>query len=137
MFINEFLDLIGIKRYSDNENWIVTAEKGAIHILLKRESPHAVVVIENKSNYAVDQENQIYRYWHQEIYKAIQSKNLPEGYIQNPPKEKYQLIYLAPIYWKMPAENSLSRPDYLTVDLPQIVPMEIQVKVLRKLLYNG
>ena len=126
LFLNVFLDMLKIKRDSDSENWIVTAEKGRIDVLLKRVQPHSVVVIENKSNYATDQENQLYRYWHKEIYKTICNKHLPKEYIQKPPDYFYQLIYLSPAKWKIPSNNSLMKPLGWTedLDLPDTVPLQ-------------
>jgi hypothetical protein len=124
LFLNIFLDLLGIKRLSDNENWVVTAEKGRIDVLLKRIHPHSVIVIENKSNYAGDTENQLYRYWYREIYKAIGNIHLSEDYILNPPEEYYQLIYLTPTNMKVPSNNSLSRPIGWDIKLPKVVPLK-------------
>jgi hypothetical protein len=124
LFLNIFLDQLKIKRFSDSENWIVTAEKGRIDILLKRVQPHSVIVIENKSNYATDQENQLYRYWHQEIYKTICNRHLPDYYITKPPDNFYQLIYLSPAHWKIPSNNSLIKPTYWDKDLPKEVPLK-------------
>jgi len=131
LFLNVFLDLLKIKRITDNENWIVTAEKGRIDLLLKRNHPPSVVVIENKSNYAVDQENQLYRYWYQEIYSSIISRHLPEEYILNPPEDYYQLIYLSPTHWKIPTNNSLTKPQNWGADLPDEVPI-----MTKQLLFN-
>lgn len=124
LFLNIFLDLLGIKRLSDKENWVVTAEKGRIDILLKRIHPHSVIVIENKSNYAGDTKNQLYRYWYREIYKAIGNIHLSEDYILNPPEEYYQLIYLTPTNMKVPSSNSLSRPIGWDIKLPKVVPLK-------------
>ena len=123
LFLNIFLDLIGIQRFRDDENWIVTAEKGRIDILLKRSNPHSVVVIENKSNYAVDQSHQLYRYWYQEIYKPIKERQLAVDYILNPPSDFYQLIYLSPSYTKVASDNSLRKPSNWSGDLPSLVPL--------------
>ena len=124
LFLNVFLDLLEIKRFSDNENWIVTAEKGRIDVLLKRVQPeHSVVVIENKSNYANDQNHQLYRYWHQEIYKTICERHLPRDYVLNPPECFYQLLYLSPEHWKIPSTNTLTKPADWSNDLPQQVPL--------------
>ena len=85
LFLSEFLDLIGIEGFPNQERWFVAVERGNIHILLKRVKPvHSVVVIENKSNYAIDQPNQLYRYWHQELYTKIVNKNMPSDYISKP-----------------------------------------------------
>jgi hypothetical protein len=124
LFINAFLDLLNIKRFGSQENWMVTAEKGRIDILLKRNHPHSVVVIENKSNYAIDQENQLYRYWHNEIYNTIRKRHLPSDYILNPPDQYYQLIYLSPSHWKIPSNNSLKKPKNWANDLPDEVPLK-------------
>jgi hypothetical protein len=126
LFLNIFLDMLNINRYHDYENWVVTAEKGRIDILLKRIQPHSVIVIENKSNYAIDQENQIYRYWYQEIYSTIRNKNFPENFILNPPSEFYQLIYLSPSPEKIINEISISRPLDWDEELPKKVPMQIK-----------
>lgn len=124
LFLNVFLDLLKIERISDNENWIVTAEKGRIDILLKRVQPHSVVVIENKSNYADDQNHQLYRYWYQEIYKTISERHLPQDYILNPPEHYYQLLYLSPEHWKIPTTNTLTKPAEWDNDLPKEVPLK-------------
>jgi len=126
LFLNIFLDMLNIKRYHDHENWVVTAEKGRIDILLKRVQPHSVVVIENKSNYAIDQENQIYRYWYQEIYSTICNRNLPDNFILNPPGDFYQLIYLSPSPEKIINEISISKPLDWEKELPEKVPMQIK-----------
>ncbi len=124
LFLNVFLDLLKIKRFSDNENWIVTAEKGRIDVLLKRLQPHhSVVVIENKSNYANDQNHQLYRYWHKEIYKTICERHLPKDYILNPPECYYQLLYLAPEHWKIPSTNTLTKPAEWDNNLPNEIPL--------------
>ena len=133
LFLNVFLDLLKIKRFSDNENWIVTAEKGRIDVLLKRVQPqHSVVVIENKSNYATDQNNQLYRYWYQEIYKTISDRHLPKDYILNPPECYYQLLYLSPEHWKIPSTNTLTKPAEWNNDLPKEVPLKA-----KHLLFSG
>ncbi len=124
LFLNIFLDELGIERLRNDENWIITVEKGRVDILLKRVAPHSVVIIENKSNYAIDQQNQLYRYWYQEIYNAIKTRNLSEEYLKNPPEKYYQLIYLTPAYFKVPIQNSLERPANLSADLPKLIPLE-------------
>jgi len=123
LFLNIFLDLLKIERFHDQENWIVTVEKGRIDILLKRLHPHSVIVIENKSNYAPDQNHQLYRYWYQEIFRSICERQLPKEYIINPPERFYQLLYLSPDYWKIPNTNTLKKPCEWDEDLPNTVPL--------------
>ncbi len=131
LFLNLFLKSIDIDE-PENGNWIVTAEKGRIDILLKRFDPHSVVVIENKSNYAIDQENQLYRYWFQEIfYPTRHEKNI---YFAQKNPRRYQIIYLTPDSEKFPSENTLSRPSswgewcFNGITLPDKIPMEIKIK---------
>jgi hypothetical protein len=123
LFLNIFLDKLGIENPNKGKNWVVTAETGRIDILLKRTHPHSVVVIENKSNFAVDQPNQLYRYWYQEIYTPL--KNQPGGTekILNPPPQSYRIVYLSPEHWKRPSTQSLQKPDGWDEALPPAVPM--------------
>ena len=50
--------------------WRVATEENRVDLLLSRSIPFGMVVIENKSNWAVDQPNQLYRYWYRTIYRA-------------------------------------------------------------------
>lgn len=107
--------------------WNVTAEVGRIDLLIERKRPESIIVIENKSNWAYDQNNQIYRYWYQAIFSK--TKETDESfYAVN--SGKYQIIYLAPQIHKEISENSLSRPrnnsKYDHSILPATVPMEIK-----------
>jgi len=123
LFLNVFLDLLKIERLNNNENWIVTAEKGRVDVLLKRTQPHSVIVIENKSNYATDQNHQLYRYWYQEIYKTIRERPSSDDLILYPPERFYQLLYLSPEHWKIPNTNTLTRPAGWDNTLPEKVPL--------------
>lgn len=123
LFLNLFLKRIGIE-FSENDNWIVLCNREYVDILLKRNNPHAVVIIENKSHGAVDQEHQLYRYWKKAIYDEIKVKNLSKDFINKPPDEKYQIVYLTHGSWKTPDEKSLMRPDYFAKDLPEKLPMK-------------
>jgi hypothetical protein len=122
LFLKSFLKLLDIEVF-ENDNWIVTAETGRIDILIKRQNPHTVIVIENKSNYAIDQENQIYRYWYQEIYTTNKKQIKPID-----PKN-YRIIYLTPAEWKIPNEYSLSKPKNQGYedDLPITVPITPEI----------
>jgi len=119
-FLLSFLNKIGIEN-PEYGQWIVTAEKGRIDVLLKRIDPHSIVVIENKSNFAVDQNNQLYRYWYQEIYYP--NRHRPIEYTGNHP-EKYQIIYLTPADWKQPTSNTSERPKQWPLNLPERMPIE-------------
>jgi hypothetical protein len=129
LFLNEFLDLLSIKRTSDTDNWIVTAEKGRIDILLKRVDPHSVIVIENKSNYAIDQENQLYRYWYQEIY--IKTKEVDSSFYEKN-RNRYRIIYMTPNLFKYPDIQSKQKPKdegwTKIIGLPDKMPIECEIK---------
>lgn len=123
LFLNSFLTRLGIE-HSNSDHWVVTAETARIDILLRRATPHSVIVIENKSNFAYDQENQLYRYWYQQIYQPILQKKINPEYLTTPPSKFYQLVYLTPAHWKAPTLNSLSKPNEWGGELPSIVPMQ-------------
>lgn len=123
LFLHSFLKKIGIECPEDGP-WIVTAEKGRIDILIKRNYPHSVVVIENKSNFALDQNNQLYRYWYREIYYPNKEKEI--DYTPMHP-EKYQIIYLTPTDGKQPNQNTISIPESWSVlfpALPKVMPLQ-------------
>lgn len=130
LFLTEFLRLLGI-RESPNEHahpWVVTAETGRVDVLLRRAHPHSVVVIENKSNYALDQPNQLYRYWHQQIYLPQLAQHRPAAELADPPKDRYRVLYLSPATWKQAEAHSLQKPQQgkeWGADLPPVVPRGI------------
>jgi hypothetical protein len=130
LFLTEFLRLLGIRNCSDEKAhpWVVTAETGRVDVLLRRAHPHSVVVIENKSNYALDQPNQLYRYWHQQIYLPQLAQHRPAAELADPPKDRYRLLYLSPASWKQVEMHSLSKPlqgKEWGAELPPVVPMGI------------
>lgn len=135
LFLNLFLKKLEIIN-PESGNWKITAEIGRIDVLLVRErDPHSVIVIENKSNNAVDQNNQLYRYWYQEIY--VPNKNIAfakkETYEDAIIKSRYKIIYLPPDDSKMPQEFSLKKPDYLTDSiLPDEIPIKYEHRTFKK-----
>lgn len=129
LFLKEFLFQIGIN-VGKTDKWIVTAEIGRVDILIKRKHPHAVVIIENKSNFANDQLNQIYRYWYKEIFLATVRLSIPIEKTKN--NKNYQIIYLTPADWKKPTKNSLSKPDGYPDLLLSEVPIEPTIWLFEK-----
>jgi len=131
-FLIKFLNILGILN-PEKGIWHITAEKeGRIDVLLRRDNPHSVIIIENKSNWASDQPNQLYRYWYRAIYSRTNESD--ENFYLNH-KDKYQIIYLPPNENKTYDSNSKSRPaihngfcDKATFDkLPLEVPMGIKI----------
>jgi hypothetical protein len=128
-FLIDFLQLLEVENPAAG-TWFVTAEEGRIDILLKRNNPHSVIIIENKSNWATDQPNQLYRYWYQEIFNS--TKNIDyKFYIEN--KNKYQIIYLPPNEYKNYEEQSITKPkEWSEKNLPNKIPMDIKILYFNK-----
>ncbi|RXK61600.1 hypothetical protein ESA94_00875 [Lacibacter luteus] len=123
LFLLSFLQKLGIE-FPEQGQWTITAEKGRIDVLIKRQHPHSVIVIENKSNYAGDQPNQLYRYWYREIYYP--NRHRENDYSKHHP-EKYQVVFLTPADWKQPSENTTLRPNNWDTSLPTIMPLETKI----------
>ena len=119
LFLRMFLEKLGFN-YEEGSKWNVTIESQRIDILIWRENPHSVVIIENKSNDAKDQENQIYRYWHKSIYYKNEGNPLKYSDSQN-----YKIIYLVTSDGKLPADQSLKRPSDWSLELPERIPQEL------------
>ena len=126
LFLQPFLRRIGI---ADPEKgvWVVTPEKERVDIMLKRREPNSVVIIENKSNGADDQPNQLYRYWHKEMFRNPQYGDDKTDY--------YKIVYLPGDESKTPCENSLEKPkDADGYDIPvtqkehENLPIKIPLK---------
>lgn len=127
LFLKNFLERLNILNPQSN-NWTVTAEKGRIDILLTRVNPHSIVIVENKSNRAVDQQFQLYRYWYHQIHK----RKYQIDYATDEYKQKYQIVYLTPHHSKIPTDNSLSKPDISYglpdhLNLPDKIPIEPKI----------
>lgn len=85
-FLMKFLEMAGIENPLEG-TWYAMAEIGRVDVMLKRSNPHSVIIIENKSNWAADQSNQLYRYWYENMYA-------PERETYN--SSRYKIIYLSP-----------------------------------------
>ena len=118
-FINLLLERINVP-YKVTDVWQSTAEKGRVDVMLKRFHPHGVVIIENKSNWANDQPNQLYRYWYENIHRSEEDCH-PDYYARHP---EYKVVYLIPNKDKVLSDNSIQRPIDYPKDLPEILPME-------------
>jgi len=121
-FLVDFLTSLHIEK-PDEGSWRVVTEQGKIDILLERIHPKSVIIIENKSNWASDQSNQLYRYWHQAIY-AKTREVCKDFYSKN--NDRYQIIYLVPNAGKQLPEQSYLRPNDWDVNLPETIPMKIK-----------
>lgn len=119
LFLSLFLKHLGIE-INEEEEWITSAEIGRVDVMLKRFHPHSVVLLENKSNWAGDQPNQLYRYWYQNIHHKDEDR-FPEYYKNHP---EYQIVYLVPNENKSLSDNSIERPLDYPLDLPNILPIK-------------
>ena len=79
-----------------------------------------IIIIENKSNWADDQPNQLYRYWFYGIY-------LPQKNFADESECYKRILYLSPSDFKYPSDQTLKRPDDFEVTLPETVPIPIDV----------
>jgi hypothetical protein len=131
LFLKSFLKLLDIE-VTEKDNWIVTAETGRVDVLLRRHHPHTVVVIENKSNYAGDQENQLYRYWYQEIYLPNHKRYGEKTVEETTNNKNYQIIYLTPAEWKVPSDNTILRPKGYDIHLPDEIPITPKIWLFNK-----
>lgn len=122
-FLIEFLKLLHIQ-HPEQGRWNISREKGKIDILVHREEPESVIIIENKSNGARDQPHQLYRYWYHVIYSKTKSAQ-PDFYQSH--SDQYQILYLIPKSWKYPEEQSITRSSDLQEPLPERLPMKIQI----------
>lgn len=116
LFLSAFLEYIGFEK----EEWIITTEEGRVDVLLRRLNPLGAVIIENKSNWAEDQPNQLYRYWYENIHKRKEDSDT-DYYSKHP---EYKIVYLVPDKAKQINDNSKTRPIDYPIDLPDRLPME-------------
>ncbi len=105
-FLHLFLKQLGISDFQDNV-WKVYAEKGNVDILITSEYPtKKTIIIENKSNWAPDQENQLFRYWYENIFIYNNcDTDLACNYQNN------RVIYLSPHEDKIYTPNSITNPN--------------------------
>lgn len=121
LFLNEFLNHLEIN-CDEDDIWEVSAEKNNIDILLKRTYPRkSTIIIENKSNWADDQDNQLYRYWYNEMYDSNKDYDNAETFLEKDDR----IIYLAPNEYKLYETSSLSKPDYYDCKISSLNPSYI------------
>lgn len=117
LFLNRFLKKVGVS-HSEYDTWGVLVERGNIDICLRRTTPPGVVVIENKSNWAVDQDSQLYRYWYRSIYTHPARKDSD--------RDNFKVVYMTPDEKKKPQSNSLTKPNdgKVPADAPERMDMD-------------
>ena len=119
-FLHLFLEMLGIKDFKENK-WNVYAEKGNVDILITSNYPDKkTIIIENKSNWAKDQDCQMYRYWYQNIFKNNNNDIQTSFNTDN-----NRIIYLSPGEDKCYTPNSISRPESGYEDCIEILDEKI------------
>jgi hypothetical protein len=103
-YLTIFLEMLGISNPLEGI-WTITAEKGRVDVRLTRNNPRSVIIIENKSNWAGDQSNQLYRYWYQNIHRC-DDDCFSEYYMD----KDFRIVYLVPKKEKEISDNSLCKP---------------------------
>jgi hypothetical protein len=117
-------------QYDPNDIWEVTAEKEKYDIRIKNKDNSKIIIIENKSNWAKDQNNQLYRYWYFGIYK-------PQESIDNP---YCKILYLSPSDYKQYSKQSITRPenpnDLGLTEYNSDLPMYLNEKMIKTVFYQ-
>ena len=131
LFLGLFLKRLGVS-IKKNDEWISTAEIGRVDIMLKKFQPYSVIIIENKSNWAEDQPNQLYRYWYENIHKS--KEDCDSQYYKE--HDEYKIVYLVPDKHKVLSDNSLEKPNDYPQDLPNRLPIEPIIFSFKEELYS-
>jgi hypothetical protein len=122
VFLKEFFDIvINDKNFNcdGNEKWFVNIERERFDISIRNNNKTKIIIMENKSNGAVDQQNQLYRYWIDGIYKPqfrFSRYNIPHW---------AKILYLSPSFKKGYSEQTITRPLNWDKNLPQSIPKSI------------
>jgi hypothetical protein len=121
-----FEKVLGKTEFSiaDGDRWTVSAEAERFDVRIQNQNSTKIIIIENKSNGADDQPNQLYRYWYFGIHQR-------QYRFQKVDKETYaKILYASPDYGKEPSPQTKMRPAKWDSELPPSVP-EGTVKVVR------
>ena len=125
LFLELFLEKLGfdITTFESND-WIVEVEQRSngrdqIDILVQSRRLGISIAIENKSNGAIDQPHQLYRYWESAIYHF---HNRNEEKSLNP---RYSRIVYLP-QWGVPSEQTRARPKDYKESYPEKLALEEQ-----------
>lgn len=136
LLLKVFLERLGYPE-PESDGWQVTVETGRVDILIWRSFPEkSAIIIENKSNNAGDQLNQIYRYWHREMYLWERELwNATDELTIHKRNKRFHIVYLPTDGGRSPAEHCMERPeDWTNDDNPhQRVPLECTTMSLLEL----
>lgn len=99
VFFNNFLELINIKDKKEYLNAEITNEEARIDILIKSEKK--AIIVENKINWAPDQNEQLARY-----YKKVKEE-----------KEVEKVVYITPSNNKEPDEQTFGKDEKIKKEI--------------------
>ncbi|MCH7225105.1 PD-(D/E)XK nuclease family protein [Verrucomicrobiaceae bacterium E54] len=136
IFLMPFLEELGVPEPQAGI-WHVTVETGRVDILIWRNEPRrSAVIIENKAKDAVDQLNQIYRYWHHEVFlwdPAAWPMGNPMAIEER--RRDFHVVYLPTGKDKGPAAHSMERPQGMEKANPwDRVPLKCTIMPLADLM---
>lgn len=129
LLLHSFLKMIDVSD-AEQGDWRIEIEKDCVDILLTRNDPPSVIIIENKANGAVDQKSQLFRYWYQKIHTRFDGVDYTSASAQN----RFKVVY-APIQaFAHPEEHSTQRPPEISPDLCAFdtMPLTLVVKSFEK-----
>jgi hypothetical protein len=136
LLLKVFLEKLGYTE-PESDGWQVTVETGRVDILIWRSHPEkGAIIIENKSNNAGDQINQIYRYWHREMYLWDRELwNATDDLTTKKRSQRFHIVYLPADGGRSPAEHCMKRPeDWTDADNPHPdVPLDCKTMSLLEL----
>ena len=125
LFLKLFLEKLGfnITTFESND-WIVEVEQRSngrdqIDILVQSRHLRISIAIENKSNGAIDQPHQLYRYWESAIY------NFHNGDKEKALDPKHSRVVYLP-QWGIPSEQTRTRPKDYKESYPEKLALEEQ-----------
>ena len=114
-FLVPFLEKLGISE-PHKGNWTVTCEQEKVDVMLVRNNPKSIVLIENKSEGAQDQPNQLYRYFYNSMCNRVhRSAKEAVSYISSNPSE-FKIVYLTHNAFKVPEQQSITCPAEKSYD---------------------
>jgi hypothetical protein len=136
LFLVPFLGELGIPEPTDGL-WNVTVETGRVDILIWRNLPEkSAVIIENKSNGAGDRPNQIYRYWHRELFlwePSLWTSTDKAKILER--NRRFHVVYLPTDGGKSPETQSTERPCGMETANPfEHVPLKCRIFSLAALM---
>ena len=148
-FLKLFLKSIKVD-FTEKEDWKVeisqkSGKRGIVDLIIHNSNKSTVVVIENKIRNAPDQENQLYRYWRNEIFEPLMvSKKYDKDILISEKinlneeiKKHYKLIYLTKDNEKKVSKKSIMKPnsrdgkydDFPEELLFEITPLSYKVNI--------